>query len=144
MPVGTAQGRLRQRLLFKLVVDAKLNNCFVCEEPIVSLETFSIEHKEPWLDENPDLFWDLDNIAFSHRSCNRPHRKYRGGYTGPKHTCGTQGGYRSGCKCEECRAWKSQDNKRWSRMRGLGQSLFQGLCQRSKPSLTLQDLLQGA
>ncbi len=35
-------------------------------------ETFSIEHKDPWLDcENPsEKFFDLANISFSHLSCN--------------------------------------------------------------------------
>jgi hypothetical protein len=26
----------------------------------------SIEHKEPWLSIDPSLFWDLNNVAFSH------------------------------------------------------------------------------
>ena len=35
-------------------------------------ETFSIEHKTPWLDSGDPigLYFDLDNISFSHLSCN--------------------------------------------------------------------------
>lgn len=35
-------------------------------------ETFSIEHLVPWLDSNNpiELYFDLDNISFSHLSCN--------------------------------------------------------------------------
>jgi len=38
----------------------------------MSRETFSIEHVIPWLDsEDPvKLFFDLDNISFSHLKCN--------------------------------------------------------------------------
>jgi hypothetical protein len=35
-------------------------------------EDFSIDHKTPWLDtDSPvDLFFDLENIAYSHKGCN--------------------------------------------------------------------------
>lgn len=75
MPYGTACHRLRQQLLFSFAEQLSLLSCFVCSERIENVETFSIEHKEHWLDVSSDLFWDIDNIAFSHRSCNRPHRK---------------------------------------------------------------------
>lgn len=70
MPYGTACGRLRKQLLFKLVRDAKLDTCFQCNEQIETVEEFSIEHKRPWFRANAELFWDLDNIAFSHLGCN--------------------------------------------------------------------------
>lgn len=78
MPFGTAAGRLRKELLYKYVKAAGDHICYRCNEPIDSVEEFSIDHKIDWLDENPDLFWDLDNIAFSHHpQCNkrRPSRK---------------------------------------------------------------------
>jgi len=96
-----------------LVQETNKDDCFVCGEKIDSVAELSIEHKKPWLDVDADLFWDLENISFSHRKCNRPHNPYRGGWTGKKHLCGTQGGYRSGCRCDKCRQWKSDDNKRW-------------------------------
>lgn len=38
--------------------------------PIGTVQDFSIEHKEPWFNVAPELFWDLGNLAFSHLSCN--------------------------------------------------------------------------
>lgn len=81
MNPGTAQGRLVKDLLFKFV-QLHHPNCYRCGEAMTR-ETFSIEHKTPWLDsEDPvGLFFDLDNIDFSHHSCNvkaarTPHKKY--------------------------------------------------------------------
>lgn len=72
MPYGTASNRLRKMLLFKLVKEAGLNICYQCGEPIETPEELSIEHKKAWLnsDKPIDTFFDLDNIAFSHLSCN--------------------------------------------------------------------------
>jgi len=49
----------------------------------MSRDTFSIEHKIPWLDSSDPvgLYFDLNNISFSHHSCNvraarRPNKKY--------------------------------------------------------------------
>lgn len=71
MPFGTAQGQLRKLVLF----DQKHgeNVCFRCGKEITESQQLSVEHKEPWLNVNPILFWDMDNIAFSHLSCNCAH-----------------------------------------------------------------------
>ena len=81
MNPSTAAHRLRMDILFKMVIDAG-HKCFRCGESL-DRESFSIEHKIPWLDsENPKkMFFSLENIAFSHRSCNyaagkRPHKKF--------------------------------------------------------------------
>lgn len=66
---------------FLLLLKHGKNICFRCNKEI-NRETFSIEHKIAWLDSsNPkELFFDLNNIAFSHVSCNaaasRGNRKY--------------------------------------------------------------------
>lgn len=67
---GTASHRLVKDLLFKFVIDAG-HVCFRCGFPLLR-EDFSIEHKEPWLDSTDPTakYFDLSNIAFSHRSCN--------------------------------------------------------------------------
>ena len=70
MPSGTASNRLVKLVLLDLLQKLKTNFCFRCKEEIVRVEDLSLDHKEPWLDTSTDLFWDLDNIAFSHRSCN--------------------------------------------------------------------------
>lgn len=71
MNVSTASGRLVKDLLFKLICDSGINKCFHCGKEMLR-ENFSIEHKTPWMNsENPvGLFFDLDNVAFSHLSCN--------------------------------------------------------------------------
>lgn len=42
----------------------------------MTIDTFSIEHKEPWLHNSPELFWDLENITYSHKKCNKPDRPF--------------------------------------------------------------------
>ena|ERR1035437_7511225 len=72
MPRGTAGAKLKKALLFSMAVRLNEDNCFRCNSSILKIEDFSIEHKIPWLDgEKPiELFFDLENIAFSHLKCN--------------------------------------------------------------------------
>ena len=74
MPFGTACGRLRKNILFHLLEKLKENVCFKCGERIIKVDDLSIEHKKPWEGRSAELFWDLENISFSHLHCNRPHR----------------------------------------------------------------------
>ena len=67
---GTAASRLRKLVLFRVLQKYNENVCYRCEKTIDTPEELSIEHKEPWLDSDPALFWDLENIAFSHLKCN--------------------------------------------------------------------------
>jgi hypothetical protein len=69
---GTASHRLRKMIMFDLVAKLSLNICHQCGEAITNIKELSIEHKTPWLDSDDpvDLFFSLDNIAFSHFSCN--------------------------------------------------------------------------
>lgn len=72
MPFGTANGRLKKNLLFTFAQKLDMDTCFQCGEKITDIDTFSIEHKDSWMNsEDPvKAFFDLDNIAFSHASCN--------------------------------------------------------------------------
>lgn len=70
MPLGTAQNRLRRILFFNLLVKYNENICFRCKELILSSDDLHIDHKEPWIDASPELFWDTSNIAYSHAKCN--------------------------------------------------------------------------
>ena len=81
MNPSTASGRLIKDTLWKLVVMTGQDKCFQCSE-VMTRDTFSVEHKEPWLDsEDPvGLFFDQDNISFSHHSCNVAASR-RGKYT---------------------------------------------------------------
>ncbi len=74
MPFGTACGRLRKRIMLRLLQRLNDDLCFKCGRQIESAEELSIEHKRPWYGVDAALFWDLENIAFSHLACNRPER----------------------------------------------------------------------
>lgn len=97
---GTASSMLKKSLLFQMAQKLSLDYCYQCKERIVSVDQFSIEHKEPWLDSDDPikLFFDLDNIAFSHLSCNARAGKRKKGINHP-----SQESYRRGCRCDECK-----------------------------------------
>lgn len=82
MNPSTAQGRLVKDLLWDFIVKCSLDTCCKCGKKM-SRDTFSIEHLEPWLD-SPDplyYFFNIDNIGYSHLSCNvadnKGPRKYK-------------------------------------------------------------------
>lgn len=69
---GTACHQLRKKILFHFAGKLGMLNCFRCGAEIQDIKEFSIEHKTEW-NSNPDLFWDIENIAFSHLKCNYEH-----------------------------------------------------------------------
>ena len=71
MDAGTASNRLVKDLLWNFIVQSGEGYCHHCGEPMTR-KTFSIEHIEPWLHSKDPrgLFFSIDNISFSHRSCN--------------------------------------------------------------------------
>lgn len=102
MNPSTASGRLVKDVLWKLIQQTGQSNCCKCGEPM-SRDTFSIEHVTPWLDSDDPvgLYFNLDNVAFSHLSCNiSDARKLRA-------ICGTDSKYNTGCRCESCKKAKS-------------------------------------
>jgi len=70
MNPSTASGRLVKDTLFRLAIETG-HKCFQCGGEL-ERDTFSVEHKTPWLDsDNPrETFFDQGNIAFSHIGCN--------------------------------------------------------------------------
>jgi len=79
-----ANRKLWKNVLFMLVKKSRMDRCHVCKRKIKDPYDLTLEHKIPWeSSENPELFYDLDNIAFSHKKCNRPHI-YRGVFTDVK------------------------------------------------------------
>jgi len=72
MNISTAQNRLRKQLLFKLVQESGKDICYQCGLKIEYEKDLSIEHKIAWMrSEDPKaLFFDYENIAYSHLSCN--------------------------------------------------------------------------
>ena len=111
MDPGTASNRLKKNLLFEFAKRLDLNWCYQCGAEIDCGEDFTIEHKTPWLhSEDPKgLFFDIDNIAFSHKSCNYSAARNRQGRPCPSLTA-----YRKGCRCDECRRLKSENQKKYS------------------------------
>ena len=70
--ISTASSRLKKLLLYKLLVDYAINICYRCNELIEDEAELSIDHKIAWLNSATpvELFYDLDNIGFSHFRCN--------------------------------------------------------------------------
>lgn len=96
---STASGRLIKDLLYQYV-SRDGTKCHQCGEPM-SRETFSVEHKIPWLDsEDPAaMFYDLSNITYSHLSCNIAAIRRKRSTAG----CGTKAKYSGGCRCTDCK-----------------------------------------
>lgn len=94
---STASNRLVKDLLFDLVVKMG-HRCYRCGAEL-ERENFSIDHKVDWLhsDDPIGLFFDLENIAYSHRDCNTASVRR----STPKH--GTQMMYQKRkCRCDLC------------------------------------------
>ena len=116
MPFGTANSKLRRIILFDLLKQLGQNICFQCGEKIETIEELSIEHKESWLDKEnaKELFWNLDNIAFSHLKCNIRARDIpnKGNLKHPSIFA-----YQKGCRCLEC---KELNRQRVAKQRTIG------------------------
>ena len=111
MNPGTASNRLKKNLLFEFAKRLDMHWCYQCGAEIEDCVEMSIEHKSPWLhSEDPrGLFFDIDNIDFSHKSCNYSASRVRKAKPCPSLTA-----YRNGCRCEGCRKVQSEARKKWS------------------------------
>jgi hypothetical protein len=78
MPQGTAMNRLRKMVLFRQLKKYNDNICTRCEKEIETVNELSIEHIKPWEGRSAELFWDMDNISFSHLRCNIAHTFHGG------------------------------------------------------------------
>ena len=106
MDVGTAHHKLRQLITLNLLQQLKQDICYKCGNKISNISELSIEHKIPWRNNSNELFWDLNNIAFSHKKCNRPHKHGSNGLKGKIKGCGSVTSYNRGCRCMECKKVK--------------------------------------
>jgi hypothetical protein len=68
MPYGTAEKRLRKQIIFELARQLGKTTCCSCGGAISSSEDLAVVHVQDWLDQ-PDQYWDLTNVAFSHSTC---------------------------------------------------------------------------
>ena len=108
MNYSTASNRLVKDLLFNFIITTGNNCCFRCGEPM-ERSNFSIEHKHPWLhSEKPqEMFFDLNNISYSHLKCNVAAARK------PVVSCGSVYKYALGCRCTSCtKAKKDKERKK--------------------------------
>ena len=73
MSWGVDGYRLKKMVMLHLIKQLGLDVCFRCGKPIESPNDLSLDHKKNWINDNVELFWDVENIAFSHTKCNKPH-----------------------------------------------------------------------
>lgn len=71
MPISKASHRLNRDLIYWMGLKLGLMVCYRCGKDI-DRESFTIDHKVDWLhsDAPVEVFFDLENIAFSHHTCN--------------------------------------------------------------------------
>ena len=113
MSHGKASHRLRKMVLLNLLQKYGENICFKCSRKIEDVNELSIEHKQPWEGVSVELFWSLDNIAFSHLRCNTPHRHVGGGVS--KRKVGSKGtAWCVGCKDFRAVGDFSRNRSRWN------------------------------
>lgn len=78
LSVSTARNRLIKLLVSKML-DERGEVCFRCGKPLNG--DWTIDHVENWLDSDDPvaLFFDVENVAYSHHACNSRHtRNYSG------------------------------------------------------------------
>jgi len=100
MHIGTASAQLRKNILFDLLKQLNKNFCHQCNKEIQTVKELSIEHITPYLDSDDPkkLFFDLNNIAFSHLKCNSGAARQTKKTKHPSwHS------YKKGCRCNECK-----------------------------------------
>lgn len=73
---GTATYKLYRLVIWSLLQELGRAICYRCNGPLIEGE-FHLDHKQPWrYTEDPiGLFFDLNNVAFSHPKCNLTARK---------------------------------------------------------------------
>lgn len=90
MAVSTARSKLYKEIVFSLAVECKKNVCLRCNKTISKSSEFTVDHKIGWRFKTnaSELFFDLNNIAFSHNSCNS---SFVGGRRGRQGETGVRG-----------------------------------------------------
>lgn len=112
MSYSTAGNRLKKMLFFKLVQETNNDRCYRCEEKITNYIELSIDHMESWLDKDNSVFWDVDNIAYSHLTCNSAKAPASSINKHPSYNA-----YSTGCRCKACTMCKMMYQKyfRWKK-----------------------------
>lgn len=112
MNPGTASNRLVKDILFSFV-QQNGHVCHHCQKEMTR-EDFSIEHIKPWLDSDDPvrLYFDLNNIAFSHISCNSSAARQNKNLKHP-----SEGSYKRGCRCAECKTINKLKMRRYRKIK---------------------------
>lgn len=113
---GAAANRLRKMVLFRQLKKYGDNTCVRCGKEIEVIDELSIEHIKPWEGISAELFWDLDNVAFSHMKCNLAERNSRSKEIGEKQRRPAPNGM---AWCFRCKDFKpvsifAVDSGRWT------------------------------
>lgn len=115
MPISTARAILCKEIMFQLARKCGMDKCFECGASIEHKDQLSIEHMEPWEGRKTSLYWEFENIAFSHSDCNRvrKHEKSSLRKVGPEGTSW----------CSACRRFLDKDSfhadgSRWNGLNG--------------------------
>lgn len=89
--IAHANRILMKSLVFYYAKKLGLTNCYRCSKPL-TIDDFTIDHKKSWRNEEnaKELFFDPENIGFSHHNCNSS--AFNHGYSG----------YARGCRCDKC------------------------------------------
>ena len=75
--ISTATHTLRINVMHSMADRLGLLECPKCDSRIESARDLSIDHIDPWRGVSAELFWDLDNIQFTHKWCNKTDRPGR-------------------------------------------------------------------
>jgi hypothetical protein len=67
--MGKASALLLRQTVWLLLVATDQGRCFRCGGEM-SLADYSLDHAEPWRGQDAALFWDPNNIHWSHKLCN--------------------------------------------------------------------------
>ena len=103
-------------IMYSLARKLSMLDCYRCKKEIDDISDFTIDHKKGWVNVSPALFWDMNNIAFSHATCN-----FNAGKTIP---CPSLNHYRNGCRCDPCIHLKRKYDKKYRDRKRLERQLF--------------------
>ena len=70
MSYATASNRLRKQFMFEILRRHHEDFCYRCKGEIKTAKELSIDHMIDWLDNDPSLFWKIENVTVSHLLCN--------------------------------------------------------------------------
>lgn len=96
--VAHARRVLMKILMFNYAKRLGLANCYRCKKEL-ELSDFTIDHIEGWRNKSnaKELFFDVDNIRFSHHSCNSANTSIEKKPKRHGHSL-----YTKGCRCDIC------------------------------------------